>query len=132
MDAPLTYIASLACFGSAFFAYLKVNKLRKLEKEAQVTTADITRKEVLDGKYGAYRYWLHYAFDHENHRIPGKAEVSLATYDHTPDNGHIEVMYDRYNPKISYLQQIFRDRLSSYQALVLILVVSGVVMPLVF
>lgn len=132
MQFSLAYLISLLLFAAAFRMYQKIARLRVRQAKAEIAQAIIHEKEVADGKYGAYRYYLHYGFEVAGRPVSGKAEVSAAMHEQSAVGSTVTVMYETHNPDVNYLQKIFFDRLSSYQALVLLLGISGIVVPLVF
>ena len=124
----LTYLTSICFFLTAYWAYKKRRKLKQREANAYITQANISHKEVRDGKYGAYRYYLHYAFPEG----AGEAEVSARIYEMYQPGDVLDIMVQQGNPEISYLRHIFLDRVANYQILLVLCLVSGVGIPFLF
>lgn len=132
MHFSLSYLISLAFFLAAFWMYKKILKLRARQAGAVIVPAIIHQKEVADGKYGKYHYYLHYGFEMAGRPISGKAEVGARLYDQTVIDSSIVVMVETHNAEVNYLRKLFVDRLSTYQTWCLLLAVSGLVVPWVF
>lgn len=124
----LTYLTSLCFFLTAYWAYRKRSKLKQRGASAYITQAEITGKEVRNGKYGAYRYYLLYRFPEGK----GEAEISARVYETYKPGDALDIMVQQGNPEVSYLRYIFLDRMANYQILLVLCLISGVGIPFVF
>lgn len=118
------------------FAYIQYRQYRALEhfkKHGQIAVANITSKEIKEGKWGINKCYLNFTYpDNQGKFYKGQSMVSPAFFYTAKESHAIDILFLNENPQKSILSVVHSERMSTVIALLLLSLISAAIIPLIF